>query len=606
VSAKAAVSGSFLAPLIPVGASQPLTVAKFIPGQKPGNVAVCLSGGGSRALSAGMGQLNGLQTLQYATNQSLLSQAKALSTVSGGSWLGVPFVYLPPSVADVNYLGGPYVQPAALTPTSLGVLPSGCAGANITSDFTLVDMAVQAVLLYWEGVPANMLWQTIIGLQLLTPYGLFASTGWSQTPSSFFSYNQTTLNAILAANPALKPEEADLVSAQPRPYLVCNTAMFVTAGGQSLLAPVQATSFMSGIVSTPPGAIDANGFKAGGGGVTSFAFNSSPTAFNSSTSTATVAQQRQWALVDIVGSSSAAFAATLQQTIQSFSEHPEQLAQALMERGPAAVKFLRRSGVPLEAATVALGAALTARFSGDLSRISKAAFELKDLIPSYQYWPVANPPVGSTIKTTDFADGGSLENLGIADVLSYGDIANVIAFINTSTPISQDAFGVIVVDDSIPPLFGYQPYVPGTGYTLYQGASNPSNPLFQKSQIFPSAQFQTLLNNLWSASGSGSYQNPPIYSQALTTVQNTWFGVAPNQNVTVLWVYLERVKVWYDQLSPAVQSILGPFDNMLNSFPHYSTLFATQLSPTEINLLANLTAWIVINAQSQFQAPFHS
>jgi len=74
----------------------------------------------------------------------------------------------------------------------------------------------------------------------------------------------------------------------------------------------------------------------------------------------------------------------------------------------------------------------------------------------------------------------------------------------------------------------------------------------------------------------------------------------------VLWVYLERVKAWYDQLSPAVQNNLGPFDNMLNSFPHYSTLFSTQLSPTEINLLANLTAWVVINAQSQFQAPFHS
>src|SRR5208283_2177720 len=228
----AAVSGSFSAVVVPVGPSQPLTVGRFIPGPKPGNVAVCLSGGGSRALSAGMGQLNGLQTLQYASNQSLLSQAKALSTVSGGSWLGVPFAYLPPSVADVNYLGGPYLQPASLTPASLGVLPAGCAGANITSDFTLLDMAVQGVLLYWEGVPADMLWQTIIGLQLLVPYGLFNHAGWSDTPASFFSYNQDTLNAILASNPVLNQEEADLVSAQPRPYLVCNTAMFVTAGGQ--------------------------------------------------------------------------------------------------------------------------------------------------------------------------------------------------------------------------------------------------------------------------------------------------------------------------------------------------------------------------------------
>src|ERR1017187_3509910 len=294
VSPAPAVSGSFSAAAVPVGPSQPLTVSEFIPGQKPGNVAVCLSGGGSRALTAGKGQLNALQTVQYAPNMSLLSQAKALSTVSGGSWLGVAFAYLPPSVSDVNYLGGPYVQAASLTPASLGSLPSDCMGANITIDFTLTDMVVQAVLLYWEGVPADMLWQTIIALQLLAPHGLFAYTSGSDTPDAVFSYDQNALNGILKANPSLQQERANLVSSQPRPYLVCNTAMFVTANGQSLLAPVQATSFMSGIVSTPPGATDANGFPAGGGGVTSFAFNSTPTAFNASTSQVTVAQQRQW------------------------------------------------------------------------------------------------------------------------------------------------------------------------------------------------------------------------------------------------------------------------------------------------------------------------
>ena len=602
MSAAPAVSGSFSAAVVPVNASQPLNVTNFIPGQKPGNVAVCLSGGGSRALTAGMGQLNALQTLQYAVNQSLLSQAKALSTVSGGSWLGVPFVYLP-QVSDVSYLGGPYVPPGNLTPASLGSLPAGCAGANITSDFTLLDMVVQAILLYWEGVPPNMLWQTIIALQLLSPYGLFAYTGGQETPDSFFSYDQNTLNGILNANSSLQQEPANLVSGQPRPYLACNTAMFVTADGQSLLAPVQATSFMTGIVSTP-GATDANGFQVGGGGVTSFAFNSTPTAFNPSTSQVIVAQRRQWALVDIVGSSSAAFAATLEQTVASYASQPELLAQALLERGPAASSFLARSGVRLLSGASKLSSALLEHATGDLSRIKSALSDLADLIPAYQYWPAANPPAGSTIKPTRFADGGSLENSGIAAMLAYGDIDNIIAFTNTSTPITVDNAGIIVVDDSLPPLFGYQPYVAGCGYVLYQGASNPSNPLFQNSQVFPSNAFQPLLDNLWSASGSGSYQNAPMYSQPLTTVENKWFGVAANRNVTVLWVYLERVKAWYDQLSTDVQNILGPFDAMMSGFPHYSTIFGTQLSPTEINLLANLTGWVVMNAQSQFQKPF--
>ena len=85
----------------------PLSVKQFytMPPATPGNVGVCLSGGGSRALTAGMGQLRALKKLT-ANGQSLLAQAKALSTVSGGSWLGVPFIYLPPgSSSDDAYLG---------------------------------------------------------------------------------------------------------------------------------------------------------------------------------------------------------------------------------------------------------------------------------------------------------------------------------------------------------------------------------------------------------------------------------------------------------------------------------------------------------------------
>ena len=127
--------------------------------------------------------------------------------------------------------------------------------------------------------------------------------------------------------------------------------------------------------------------------------------------------------------------------------------------------------------------------------------------------------------------------------------------------------------------------------------------MFQKNQVFPSSTFQDLLNNLWSASGSGSYQHTPVYVQQLTTVANPWFNVAGGRQVTVLWVYLERVQAWYNQLSPDVQNFLGPFDSMVNNFPHYSTL-DTELSPTEINLLANLTAWVIVNAQTTVKLLF--
>jgi hypothetical protein len=261
-----AVPGIYSAAVYPTaGASPPLTVSQFMTAPTPGNVAVCLSGGGSRALSAGMGQLNGLAAVQLAPGVTLFSQVKALSTVSGGSWVGVPFVYLPASTSDTTYLGGPYLAPHQLTPTGLGTLPQDSIGAQITHDFTIEDLLCQALLLHWHGVPTDMLWQTVIGLHLLSPYGLFPVADVAATPNAFFTYNEATLEAIRRANSSLQEAAASLVSPRPRPYLVCNTAMFVTSGGQSLLAPVQATSFMTGIVSVPPHATDANGVQVGGG-----------------------------------------------------------------------------------------------------------------------------------------------------------------------------------------------------------------------------------------------------------------------------------------------------------------------------------------------------
>jgi hypothetical protein len=482
-------------------------------------------------------------------------------------------------------------------------LPHGSIGAQITHDFTLEDMLFQALLLHGHGVPTDMLWQTVIGLHLLAPYGLFPMADAAATPTSFFTYNEATLEAIRRANPALQQATASLVSPRPRPYLVCNTAMFVTSGGQLLLAPVQATSFMTGIVSVPPHATDANGLQVGGGGVESFAFNSGLTGFDVSTSMATVQQQRQWALVDIVGASSAAFAAGLAQLASAYAWSPDLFAATLRARGPAAVNFLARHGVPTATSRTRLGPALAAHAHGDASLLRALAMELEGLIPAYRYWPVLHPPVNQPLKTSEFADGGSLENSGIAAMLAYHDIQHLIAFANTNTPLSRDRAGTIVVDESLPPLFGYQPYVEGTGYVPYQGATHPHGLLYRHNQVFPPEAFWDLLHNLWAASGSGTYQSPPMYAQPLITVANPWFHVHAGRSVTVVWVYLERVQAWYHQLSPEVQHMLGPFDHMRNNFPHYGTL-DTELTATEINLLANFTAWVILSAPTAFTALF--
>ena len=113
------VAGAFSVGTTPTTGSLSVNQFYATPPATPGNVGVSLSGGGSRALTAGMGQLRALNKLA-ANGQSLLAQVKALSTVSGGSWIGVPFIYLPPgSPSDAAYLGPWIEDQSTLTPAIL-------------------------------------------------------------------------------------------------------------------------------------------------------------------------------------------------------------------------------------------------------------------------------------------------------------------------------------------------------------------------------------------------------------------------------------------------------------------------------------------------------
>jgi|ERR1700681_505772 len=598
--------GTFVAHLTPT-ADAPLRVSTLTQrpeAETPGNVAVCLSGGGSRALSAGMGALQALEHVTLPDGTSLLSRVKALSTVSGGSWLGVPFTFLNAATPDGDYLGT-YTDPGNLSVLGLMELPSGNAGANVTDEFSLVALAIKAWVLYeFNSVPADMLWQTLMALHMLVPYDLY-EPGPDMAPTSFFSYDDGTLRTIRDdnADTPLEAEKANLVAqvqGQRRPYLVCNTALFVTCTDQSsALAPVQCTPFFTGIVGTPD-AVDANERLVGGGGVTSFAFASNLEAVTpvpDGTSTVDVTQPRQWALADIVGASSAAFAQAVHDTLVDLAGNPPRFAAALAMHGEGAARLVARSGGDPSSVRTFIAHRMTAARSGDVGILDSGLADLRALIPRYQYWPVRNASAAQTTAPTDFADGGSLENSGVAAMLAYADIDNVIAFGDTVTTLAQDGNGVVIVDDSIPPLFGYQPYdasVAG-GYALYSAGASPSSPTwyYRFNQVFPSDKFATVRQGLWEASGSGSYQTAPIFALPLTTVANPWFGVASGKPVTVVWVYLEHAADWYDQLG-FTEKLEVDAQTVLAGFPHYST-FDTELSPTQINLLASLVAWSVVN-----------
>ncbi len=72
------------------------------------NIAVCFSGGGSRALTCAWGQLIGLNTLKAINGKPLLDEVRYISSVSGGSWAAVLYTFRPEHFTDAEFLGNSY------------------------------------------------------------------------------------------------------------------------------------------------------------------------------------------------------------------------------------------------------------------------------------------------------------------------------------------------------------------------------------------------------------------------------------------------------------------------------------------------------------------
>jgi hypothetical protein len=604
------MSGSSSASLVTPVILGDATTATLPSSISTSGVGICFSGGGSRAMSAAMGQLQALEMMQSGST-SLLDQVTAMSTVSGGGWIGVPFTYLPSSFTDAQFLGT-YTDPSKLTETIIEASPAGWIGGQISSGFSVPDLAVHAIYLHAHGVPSHMLWQTLMGLHFLAPYGLFPATAANYGPSTLFSLDATTLQTVVTGpNPALADVPAYLVaqvSGQNRPYLLSVCSMFVTLpdGGSDnsavrLLAPVQCTPVLTGILPTPQGAVDGNNQPVGGGAVTSFAFNS--TFASLSGSTATISQSLQWSLMDIMGTSSAAFAAAIESQVKDWARSPERFAAALrLHKDSAAAKLAKAGHDAGEVAASLEGLAVAAETGGVdalKGRLGGLAV-LTGLVPTYDYWSPASPPTGAT-ATEKFADGGSLDNTGITSMLLYPEVTSIIAFVNTSTAMSQDKNGTVIVDKEVAALFGFQGYSDKTSSYAPLSSSDTSD-LFRMNQVFASTDFTGLLDGLWQSTG-GNESNPPVFTQQLVTVANDWFGIPAGRSVTMLWMYLGMAQNWRSEITSERVRLSLDKEMLLHKFPHYSTL-KTELSPTQVNLLANLTAWTMLQNSDAVTALF--
>jgi hypothetical protein len=500
-------------------------------------VGVCFSGGGSRALSAAMGQLRGLKYL------GVLNDIFFISSVSGGTWASATFTYLPPQYDDDDFLGLVVTNPGDLTvwnwnpqhpeyaldylsPNNLGRVPPTL---GLFSDLE----AILSLKAYY-GYENDELWQGLIGKMILSRWGLWNPDS-NGLPTQYYTLSPAYLawkGGILDRNRQLKASQF-LCIQRSRPFYVMNGCIVSnpTVDGSQLLY----------FESTPVGLGVRNSFAnigpgdrdIGGGLLQPFAMGSQWIKDIGGQYALVSVPSRPFSLSDMVSISSAAFAETIQ------DEFPV----------------------------------------------------LDGLIPKYPYWPVngRNSPKNSVYPYL-FADGGSLEDTGITSLLCR-NLPNIIAFVNGQTPLTKDDSGQIIVDPQIQLLFGIAPSAASLKYKEAKRQAVPNNDV-AFTQVFASSDYNELAQGLWAAN-SGNYNGTAMYLQTLNVLPNVNFGIKGNYNVRVLWIYNTWVGAWYDLLSLEVKAFADA-EKVLN-FPNYDTVLQLNLSPRQVNLLAQLSCWNVIS-----------
>ncbi|MEK6299707.1 MAG: hypothetical protein AABO41_03220 [Acidobacteriota bacterium] len=568
------MSQEYMAPLYPAvtqsGATQPV-------------LGICLSGGGSRALSCALGQLSALNAMTLPNGQPVLGPEQYISSVSGGSWASVLYTFLPQAISDTDFLIEP-VAPQSLTkggantPGNVLYMGPSCMGTT-PQQFSLANIGVFLKALMEAGFftsPSQYSWFWIAGVGelVLKPFGLYSATynssGPFVQPSLMFSLSAAEVSkSITKYNPSLLP--ADFYLARDgRPSLIVNTNLLENYLVEtSPQIPVQATPVATSVLGQSP-----DGTVVGGGGVESFGFTSTLLGPGIMSGTASISTSRNYSLCDIAGCSSAFFAELM---LQYIDKGVQDIVNDLEDYLVNDLHWSRAA----------------ADFVGGLLAVALESFtnDASDVIPAYNYWPLGQMSNPSN-KTFGFSDGGSFDNTGVLGLLAQTNANKIIAFVNTETPLSGTPPN-LGMDSEIGLLFGYGGAGPGdlTSVQVFDDTN----------QLYPGGAFAAVQTGLYNASRFGTSTlgtaTAAFLQKGLVTIANPVANIAAGRVVDVLWVYNNQVRNWEGAITDSgIQQDLAQRSSVgspLWNFPNYSTVEQIYLSVEAVNMLAQLSAWNV-------------
>jgi hypothetical protein len=630
------------------------TITHADPNRK--NIAVCFSGGGSRALTCAWGQLIGLNTLKDENGKPFLDEVRYISSVSGGSWAAVLYTFRPESFTDDEFLGNSYSpsqlyydqdKPGGLNvskmgPSALGKIPQNFSNLfepdplkNIIAEFFTI-IALKGIHL---NTSAKWLWAYIVGENVLADFDLYSyknsifkrhETPWQYSDAKFFSLSKAYAASNIFSKAKAPPQDAFVYArtdsdGQPAcPMLIVNTNIVAkNCPGNNMTAPIQIPTQVSAVAAGIYGANPCTVDSVGGGCVESFAFTSDLLLLSGA---AEISGEfpRRFTLADITADSSAFYAATLIELMRK-------VMAKLMEHNNVQLHSHFLNFVKDEIGLILSDIqSILANIHGKLSAMNEElkSLSIEDLVPQYNYWSVNQVSQGAAAnQNTDFTDGGNLENTGVAGLLAQvqGTVSNIIAFVNGSEVLEQKQ-GQIIAATQIAPLFGvayhenqglFKNYLPG-GVNPFTHQTDPAGFL----QVFDNsnAEFDNLRLGLYTANGAGAKTDAAFFLQTLKVVENTLLGITQTHLVNMLWVQNAQVNNWQNLITDAtllqkIQAgqkmgfldeldkldLLGKLDEFAN-FPYYNTFFKIHQTAAETNTLAQMWAWCVSNKDSPLSA----
>ncbi|MEM7091907.1 MAG: hypothetical protein AAF567_02800 [Actinomycetota bacterium] len=571
----------------------------------PPTAVLCVSGGGSRALTAALGQFSALAQLPdpHGERSSMLARFDHLSSVSGGTWASVLFTYAPETISDEQLLISP-VDPGDLhlggetkrsgnvewiDPHSIGTAPQR---------FSLESISGALWTMFKWGLftkPERWRWFWIIGIGelILRPFGLYEAKYKRRVPfplpRRFFAPSDSWIaENITPENPTLVPDDFHTMRADRAPLIVNMNIIENKEVANAVQIPVQVTAEWGG---APGNSVDG---VVGGGVVESFAFTSSLR--GGSGDEAEVHFDRRYGLSDISACSSAFFAAFI---LQRLDEGLDDLRVEVQ-------KVVSRIWIPRF-----ITRWLVNRLFKGLTKLLNA--EAADLIPVYNYWrPDALAEGSAANAERGFSDGGDFDNSGILGALARTGATRLVSVINSEQPLYQHPKSdEVIVPGSIALLFGYQGSVDDAGRWVSWGGMRPKDPL-SYVQVFDDSkqEFHAIREALFEATKDASgtpWQRTAWTLATLTTVENPVAGVRAGREVEVFFLVNNRVDAWQDAItddglrealaegqrgqSPTAEQPEGDGSGPMEHFPWYPTAGRIELDPMAVNMLAQLAAW---------------